>query len=183
MPGYRVQPDRDPELARAAQRSVEHRLRHDYDAQGWSLGWIAAILARLRLGDRTLELIERSFARKLYPNLFVDAHGQVQVGDMMGVAAAITEMLLQSHAGVIHLLPALPAAWADGAFRGFRARGACSVDARWRDGVLTEAVVRADRGGRCRVRYGDTVQDLQTRAGGCYTLRFPAGAAGISRSS
>jgi len=184
MPGYRVQPDRDPELARAAQRSVEHRLRHDYDAQGWSLGWIAAILARLRLGDRALELIERSFARKLYPNLFVDAHGQVQVGDMMGVAAAITEMLLQSHAGVIHLLPALPAAWADGSFRGFRARGACSVDARWRGGVLTEAVIRADRGGRCRVRYGSTVKELQTRAGGSYTLRFPDGAAvQISRSS
>ncbi len=174
MPGYRVQPDRDPELARAAQRSVEHRLRHDYDAQGWSLGWIAAILARLRLGDRALELIERSFARKLYPNLFVDAHGQVQVGDMMGVAAAITEMLLQSHAGVIHLLPALPSAWADGSFRGFRARGAFSVDARWRGGALAEALVRADRGGRCRVRYGSTVQELQTRAGGSYTLRFPA---------
>ena len=184
MPGYRVQPDRDPELARAAQRSVEHRLRHDYDAQGWSLGWIAAILARLRLGDRALELIERSFARKLYPNLFVDAHGQVQVGDMMGVAAAITEMLLQSHTGVIHLLPALPAAWADGSFRGFRARGACSVDARWRGGVLTEAVIRADRGGPCRVRYGSTVRNLQTRAGRSYTLRFPAdAAAGINRSS
>ena len=184
MPGYRVQPDRDPELARAAQRSIEHRLRHDYDAQGWSLGWMAALLARLRLGDRALELIERSFARKLYPNLFVDAHGQVQVGDMMGVAAAITEMLLQSHAGIIHLLPALPAAWADGSFRGFRARGACSVDARWRGGVLTEAVIRADRGGRCRVRYGSTVKDLQTRAGGSYTLRFPDGAAvQISRSS
>ena len=184
MPGYRVQPDRDPELARAAQRSVEHRLRHDYDAQGWSLGWIAAILARLRLGDRALELIERSFARKLYPNLFVDAHGQVQVGDMMGVAAAITEMLLQSHAGVIHLLPALPAAWTDGSFRGFRARGAFSVEARWRGGGLTEAVIRADRGGRCRVRYGSTVKELRTRAGGSYTLRFPAdAAAGINRSS
>ena len=184
MPGYRVQPDRNPELARAALRSVEHRLRHDYDAQGWSLGWIAAILARLRLGDRALELIERSFARKLYPNLFVDAHGQVQVGDMMGVAAAITEMLLQSHAGVIHLLPALPAAWADGSFRGFRARGACSVDARWRDGVLIEAVVRADVDGRCRVRYGSNVRDLETRAGGSYTLRFRADAASrVSRSS
>ena len=184
MPGHRVQPDRDPELARAALRSVEHRLRHDYDAQGWSLGWIAAILARLRLGDRALELIERSFARKLYPNLFVDAHGQVQVGDMMGVAAAITEMLLQSHAGVIHLLPALPAAWAEGSFRGFRARGAFAVDARWQDGVLTEAVVRADRDGRCRVRYGSSVRDLETRAGGSYTLRFPADAGpGGSRSS
>ena len=184
MPGHRVQPDRDPELARAALRSIEHRLRHDYDAQGWSLGWIAAILARLRLGNRALELIERSFARKLYPNLFVDAHGQVQVGDMMGVAAAITEMLLQSHAGVIHLLPALPAAWDEGSFRGFRARGAFAVDARWQDGVLTEAVVRADRGGRCRVRYGDTVQELQTTAGGSYTLRFQGdSAAGINRSS
>ena len=114
----------------------------------------------------------------------MDAHGQVQVGDMMGVAAAITEMLLQSHAGVIHLLPALPAAWPDGSFRGFRARGACSVDARWRGRVLTEAVIRADRGGRCRVRYGNTATELQTRAGGSYTLRFPVGAAAeISRSS
>ena len=93
-------------------------------------------------------------------------------------------MLLQSHAGVIHLLPALPAAWAEGSFRGFRARGAFAVDARWQDGVLTEAVVRADRDGRCRVRYGSSVRDLETRAGGSYTLRFPADAGpGVSRSS
>jgi alpha-L-fucosidase 2 len=184
MPGYRVQPDRDPEVAQAALRSIEYRLRHDYDAQGWSLGWIAAILARLRLGDRALELVERSFARKLYPNLFVDAHGQVQVGDMMGVAGAITEMLLQSHAGVIHLLPALPAAWREGSFLGFRARGAYTVDARWNDGLLTEAVIRGDFDGRCRVRYGNAVRELQTRAGCSYPLRFPADATRrVNRSS
>jgi len=170
MPGDRVSLRKTPELARAALASLDGRFAHGYHAQGWSLGWVASLLVRLGLGDRTLGLIEGTYTQKLYPNLFVDAHGNVQVGDMMGVSAAIAEMFVQSQEGDLHLLPALPTKWQRGSLKGFCARGGFVVDAEWADGRLTSATIHSRMGGPCAVRYGDTVATLETEAGADYAL-------------
>lgn len=172
MPGDRITLSKTPDLVEAVRKSVDRRLASNYHAQGWSLGWVISILVRLREGDRALGLIEDSYFPKFYPNLFIDAHGRVQVGDMMGVPAAMAEMLVQSHDGEIHLLPALPAAWGSGRLRGFCARGAFTVDIEWRDGRLTSAAVRSQKGGECRLRYGDEVRTLKTEPGCDYAVTF-----------
>jgi alpha-L-fucosidase 2 len=79
-------------------------------------------------------------------------------------------MLLQSQRGEIHLLPALPSAWATGTVRGLRARGGYTVDARWRDGKLASAVLTADRSGKVRVRYGQSTAECAMTAGRSITV-------------
>jgi alpha-L-fucosidase 2 len=172
-PGHEISPATTPDLAQAARRSLERR---GDDGVGWSLAYKVALWARLREGDRAEKLIRAALRPAydlgmqydggggVYPNLF-DAHPPFQIDGNFGVTAAIAEMLVQSHAGEIELLPALPAAWAEGAVQGLRARNGVTVGLVWNDGKLTQAILRSQLNQDLRLRYGGKVVTIKCAAG------------------
>lgn len=176
-PGRQFTPRGTPGLAAAARRSLE--LRGD-EGTGWSKAWKINFWARLTDGDRAyrllreqLELIDSkgtNYSRGgTYPNLFC-AHPPFQIDGNFGATAGIAEMLLQSHAGEIHLLPALPSAWPIGSVKGLRARGGLELNLSWSDGALITAVIRGRSRAKFTVRYGERTARLTLRPGGSVQL-------------
>ena len=197
MPGTQVDPQSTPELARAMHRTLANRAPWQQSAGGWLGGWYGNALARL--GDRqsAYRVVELHLTTAVQPNLLSGLCEQAlefQIAGNLGVAAATAEMLLQSHAGELHFLPALPSAWSTGSFRGLRARGGLEVDLQWSGARARRAVLRATRAGTqvLRAPQGQRVVNaagstagatgvermedgrvrFETREGGVYSVSF-----------
>ncbi|MGM9489992.1 glycoside hydrolase family 95 protein [Ideonella sp. YS5] len=188
FPGRQISPVRTPGLAAAARKTLQAR----GDAgTGWSMAWKMAFWARLLDGDHAWRMLrgllatpgaraaqqagtgsETNNAGGTYANLF-DAHPPFQIDGNFGATAAMCEMLVQSHNGEIHLLPALPSAWKQGSARGLRARGGYEVDIAWADGRLTSATVRSIAGHEVRIRYGERTFSLKLQPGQSRRLSWP----------
>jgi len=167
-PGRQVSPVTTPELAEAAKVSMNAR---GDGATGWSKAWKICIWARLHDGDRAYKLANEFISRNVYPNLW-GFHPPFQIDCNFGYAAGVGEMLVQSHMGIIDLLPALPEAWPTGRIEGLRARGGFEVDMEWADGKLTQAHIRNvnSPGDQAVVQYGGKRQTLTVPRGKAVSL-------------
>lgn len=169
-PGHSISPVTTPELAKAARVVLEHR---GDGATGWSMGWKLNQWARLHDGNHAYMLYGNLLKNGTLDNLW-DTHTPFQIDGNFGGTAGITEMLLQSQMGFIHLLPALPDAWRTGSVRGLMARGNFEIDMSWRDGALSVVTVKARSGGKCTLTYGRHTLNLNTKTGRVYTFTYDA---------
>jgi alpha-L-fucosidase 2 len=185
-PGNVISAKRTPQYIDACKAVLNQR---GDGGKGFSMGWKMALWARLYDGNRAHKVFMKYLQEQCYPQLFARCGTPLQIDGTMGVAAGITEMLIQSHEGVIHLLPALPDEWHEGRFRGVCARGGFELNMRWDKQSITEVEVLSKAGKICHIDAGgryhilkdgkevefkylkDGSIEFKTTVGGIYTLK------------
>jgi alpha-L-fucosidase 2 len=169
-PGTQINPINAPALAAAAKQSLLHR---GDVSTGWSMAWKINWWARLYDGNHALKILkdgltyvgpkkEENKGGGTYPNLF-DAHPPFQIDGNFGGTAGMTEMLMQSHLGEIHVLPALPDEWSEGSIRGIKSRGGFTISIEWKNGLVKKVLITSTLGGNCRVRSAKTLKVLEVK--------------------
>ena len=163
-PSNQITPDKTPELFDAARTSL---IQRGDVSTGWSMGWKINLWARLLEGNHAQKLIidQLTYVDPVkpgnnggtYPNLF-DAHPPFQIDGNFGCTSGITEMLLQSHNGAIHILPALPDDWSEGNISGLRAYGGFDVSIEWKHNKVQKIIIKSNLGGNCRLRVANDVR-------------------------
>ncbi len=165
-PGTQITPE-TPELYAAARRTLERRLENGGGHTGWSRAWIINFYARLFDGNEAYKHLRLLLEKSTLPNLF-DNHPPFQIDGNFGGTAGIAEMLLQSHNGVVQLLPALPAAWPDGRVSGLKARGNFEVGIEWHGGVAEKITVKSLSGAPLNLTYRGNMNFMETEKGIVY---------------
>lgn len=163
-PGAEIDPTRTPEWAAAARASLELRTAGATNG-GWTAAWLVALWARLFEPEKASEVIRDYLSRLVSDNLLHRDGDIFQIDANFGMTGCVPELLIQSHTDTVRLLPALPADWPDGSFRGLRARGGLSFDVNWRDGILAAATVTATHAGTYRIALPDGERTVELRAG------------------
>lgn len=194
-PSRQISPLRTPEFSNAAKKTLE--IRGD-DGTGWSKSWKINFWARLHDGNHAYKLVRELLKLTgmegtnytkgggTYPNLFC-AHPPFQIDGNFGGTSGISEMILQSHDGLINILPAIPDDWQEGEIKGMKARGGFEIDITWKNKQVTQLTIRSSLGGNCIIKTPNTLQltgkqslkkaenfnayEFQTVKGGVYVLK------------
>lgn len=170
FPSNQISPFRNPELFESTKVVLEHR---GDKSTGWSMGWKVNLWARLLDGNHAYKLLNDQLSLVgsdgggSYPNM-LDAHPPFQIDGNFGVTAGIAEMLMQSHEGAIHILPALPDAWEQGSIQGIRARGGFTINLlEWENNEIQQLTVKSNLGGNLRLRTASKLdfKNLKTAKG------------------
>ncbi|MEA1878215.1 MAG: glycoside hydrolase family 95 protein [Bacteroidota bacterium] len=156
--------EESPQLFEAAKKTIQRRLVSGGGHTGWSRAWIVSFFSRLHDGEQAWNHLQLLLAKSTKNNLF-DNHPPFQIDGNFGGTAGIAEMLLQSHSGIIQLLPALPKAWPNGHITGLKARTGFECDIWWEEGVLTKAVIRSENGGTAKIKYKSDVVEVEIEPG------------------
>lgn len=169
FPSNQISPYRTPELFSAARTSL---IARGDESTGWSMAWKINLWARLQDGNHAYKLIKDQLSSAIlpdgkhkggtYPNLF-DSHPPFQIDGNFGFTSGIAEMLLQSHDGAIHFLPALPDKWKDGSVSGLKTRGNFEVSFNWKEGLIEKIIIKSNLGGNCRIRVPNEVDLVDGR--------------------
>jgi len=149
----------NPELFDAAKRTIQYRIDHGGAGPGWSRAWIISFYARLLDKKAVQEHIDLFLQRSVYGNL-LDIHPPFQIDGNFGFTAGVAEALLQSHEGLLRILPALPDQWKEGSIKGFKARGNITVDILWKEGKLQQCILTAQTSKKVKIKYGSHEKEV-----------------------